>query len=88
MIKFQLGVIVQCSAVQCSAVQNLEISMEEEISGGQGWGVVWDKRHSTRYQRRCFQLFRATPTDCYQWSSEAYGKDLHWQQSVGVARNS
>ena len=42
--EFQLGVIVQCSAVlystvQCRALQNLEISMEEEIAGGQVWGV-------------------------------------------------
>ena len=32
--------------------------------------VEWDKRHTNGQQRRCFQLFRATPTDSEYWSSE------------------
>ena len=50
--------------------------------------VVWDKRHTTGQQRRCFQLFRATPTDSGQWSSEPDGEEFHCPLSVGVARNS
>ena len=33
--------VVQCSAVKCKAVQNLKVSVEEEITRGQVKGVWW-----------------------------------------------
>ena len=58
-------------------------SREKEISH-----LEWDKRHTTGQQRLCIQLFRATPTDSGQWSSEPDGQHFHCPLSVGVARNS
>ena len=50
----------------------------------------WDKYHTTGQRRWCFQMFRATPTDNGQWSSEPDGSqlDLHSQSELqGTVEN-